>query len=167
MWTSTAPSSRSSSISRRETRATRIPSCAWTITSGGGRPRAFGEARQISVKNGDTIRPLLGARFGRSADGKALNNQIRNLFLETVLKICGVRTQEELPEAVRTAMKLKDYDNGGHPLTVRGLSAKICVRMPQLTTKEEFQKAFDSLADAFVEERNADEATAAARPTPP
>lgn len=64
-------------------------------------------------------------------------------------------------------MKLKDYDNGGHPLTVRGLSAKICVRMPQLTTKEEFQKAFDSLADAFVEERNADEATAAARPTPP
>lgn len=36
---------------------------------------------------------------------------------------------------------------------VRGLSAKICVRMPQLTTKEEFQKAFDNLADAFVEER--------------
>ena len=82
-----------------------------------------GEARVISVKDGDTIRPLLGARFGRSAENKALNNQIRNLFLETVLKVCGVQTKEQLPEPVKTAMKLKDYDNNGHPLTVRRITA--------------------------------------------
>jgi len=82
-----------------------------------------GEARIISVKDGDTVRPLLGARFGRSAEDKAINNKIRNLFLETVLKVCGVRTQEELPDNVKTAMKLKDYDNKGHPLTVRRITA--------------------------------------------
>ena len=52
-----------------------------------------GEARLISVKNGDTVKPLLGARFGRSADDKALNNQIRNLFLETVLGRSGSRAR--------------------------------------------------------------------------
>ena len=82
-----------------------------------------GEARLISVKDGDTIRPLLGARFGRSAENKALNNQIRNLFLETVLKVCGVQTKEQLPENIKRAMKLKDYDNNGHPLTVRRITA--------------------------------------------
>ena len=40
---------------------------------------------------------------------------IRNLFMETVLKVCGARNTDELPETVRTAMKLKDYDNAGHP----------------------------------------------------
>ena len=44
-----------------------------------------GDARVISVKNGDTIRPFFGPRFGRSAEDKALNNQIRTLFLATVL----------------------------------------------------------------------------------
>jgi hypothetical protein len=82
-----------------------------------------GEARVISVKGGDTIRPLFGAHFGRSAENKALNNQIRNLFMETVLKVCGARNTDELPETVRTAMKLKDYDNAGHPLTVRRITA--------------------------------------------
>ena len=82
-----------------------------------------GEARVISVKGGDTIRPLLGARFGRSVADKASNNQIRNLFLETVLKVCGVQSQEQLPENIKLAMKLKDYDNKGHPLTVRRITA--------------------------------------------
>ena len=82
-----------------------------------------GEARVISVKDGDTIRPLLGAHFGRSAENKALNNQIRNLFLETVLKVCGVQTKEQLPENIKRAMKLQDYDNKGHPLTVRRITA--------------------------------------------
>ncbi len=43
--------------------------------------------------------------------------------METVLKVCGARTVDELPETVRTAMKLKDYDNKGHPLTVRRITA--------------------------------------------
>ena len=74
-----------------------------------------GEPRLITVKTGDTIRPLFGPSFGRSAENKALNNQIRTLFMETVLKVCGARNTDELPETVRTAMKLKDYDNAGHP----------------------------------------------------
>ena len=101
-----------------------------------------GEARVISVKDGDTVRPLLGARFGRSAENKALNNQIRNLFLETVLKVCGVQTKEQLPEPVKTAMKLKDYDNNGHPLTVRRITA----------VKAAIDAQFNAAADAAIGE---------------
>ena len=124
-----------------------------------------GEARLISVKDGDTIRPLLGAHFGRSADNKALNNQIRNLFLETVLKICGVRTKEELPETVRTAMKLKDYDNKGHPLTVRRITAvKAAIEAKfQADADVALEKITSMLDKTVVAEGNADREECAAR----
>ena len=119
-----------------------------------------GEARVISVKDGDTIRPLLGARFGRSAENKALNNQIRNLFLETVLKVCGVRTAEELPESIRTAMKLKDYDNKGHPLTVRRITAvKAAIDANLNAEAEHIQREITTmLRRDFVDTRGPDEA---------
>ena len=118
-----------------------------------------GEARVVSVKNGDTIRPLLGARFGRSAADKASNNQIRNLFLETVLKVCGVRTAEELPESIRTAMKLKDYDNKGHPLTVRRITAvKTAIEAQFNAEAEDFKFNLKSiLRRDFINSRDAND----------
>ena len=119
-----------------------------------------GEARVISVKGGDTIRPLLGAHFGRSADNKASNNQIRNLFLETVLKVCGVQSQEELPENIKTAMKLKDYDNKGHPLTVRRITAvKAAIDANLNAEAEHIQREITTmLRRDFVDTRGPDEA---------
>lgn len=78
-----------------------------------------GESRRIVVKKGDTIRPL----FGRSQGHVDLNNEVRDLFKETVLKVCGVRTMDDLPESVFKVMKSHDYDNNGHPLSVRRIRA--------------------------------------------
>ena len=78
-----------------------------------------GERRKIVVKKGDTIRPL----FGRSQGHVDLNNEVRNLFKETVLKVCGARTMDDLPKSVFKAMKSSDYDNKGHPLSVRRIRA--------------------------------------------
>ena len=78
-----------------------------------------GESRRIVVKKGDTIRPL----FGRSQGHVDLNNEVRDLFKETVLKVCGARTLDDLPESVFKAMKSRDYDNKGHPLSVRRIRA--------------------------------------------
>ena len=74
-----------------------------------------GEKRTIVVKQGDTIRPL----FGRSQGHKDLNNEVRNLFKETVLRICDAKTLDDLPKAVQDVMKKTDYDNKGHPLSLR------------------------------------------------
>ncbi|MBQ6103756.1 MAG: hypothetical protein IJL06_08805 [Kiritimatiellae bacterium] len=78
-----------------------------------------GERRTIVVKNGDTIRPL----FGRSQAHKDLNNEVRELFKETVLKVCDAQTLDDLPKAVQDVMKKGDYDNGGHPLSLRRIRA--------------------------------------------
>ena len=74
-----------------------------------------GEKRTIVVKKGDTIRPL----FGRSQGHVDLNNEVRNLFRETVLRICDAKTLDDLPKAVQDVMKKTDYDNKGHPLSLR------------------------------------------------
>ena len=74
-----------------------------------------GEKRTIVVKKGDTIRPL----FGRNQGHVDLNNEVRNLFRETVLRICDAKTLDDLPKAVQDVMKKTDYDNKGHPLSLR------------------------------------------------
>ena len=62
--------------------------------------------------------------FSRNDDQKALNNAVRDLFKETVLKVCGVGKIEDLPPSVRAVMRKGDYGvNGGHPLSVRRILA--------------------------------------------
>jgi len=78
-----------------------------------------GERRTIVVKKGDTIRPL----FGRSQGHVDLNNEVRNLFKETVLRICGAKDLNSLPKSVQDVMKKGDYDNEGHPLSIRRIRA--------------------------------------------
>jgi len=83
-----------------------------------------GERRTIVVKNdGDEIRSFTNPFFSRKKTQKDLNNEVRDLFKETVLKICGAKTLDDLPKAVRDVMKKGDYDNDGHPLSVRRIRA--------------------------------------------
>ena len=77
-----------------------------------------GEPRRIEAKNWDGAGNIL-----RFAGSRAVNNDVRSLFKETVLAVCGVRTMEELPPSVFAVMKKDDYDGKGHPLTVRRITA--------------------------------------------
>ena len=60
--------------------------------------------------------------IGRHWQSKAENNDVRDLFKESVVKMCGCADEQQLPEAVKTAMKLEDY-NKGRPLTARRILA--------------------------------------------
>ena len=62
--------------------------------------------------------------FSRTDDQKALNNAVRTLFKETILKVCGVDDIDKLPPSVLAVMRKGDYGaNGGHPLSVRRIRA--------------------------------------------
>ena len=83
-----------------------------------------GNVRSIVAKtDGDKIKPYKNLFFSRKNDQKALNNSVRSLFKETVLKVCGVGRIEDLPPSVRAVMRKGDYDNKGHPLSVRRIRA--------------------------------------------
>ena len=62
--------------------------------------------------------------FSRTDDQKALNNAVRTLFKETILKVCGVDDIDKLPPSVLAVMRKGDYGaSGGHPLSVRRILA--------------------------------------------
>lgn len=50
------------------------------------------------------------------------NNDVREVFLRTVLEMCGVTDVDKLPQGVRRALLLKDY-GVGKPLTARRIRA--------------------------------------------
>ncbi len=50
------------------------------------------------------------------------NDAIRESFRQNILDMFGVKKAEDLPESVKTAMKLEDYDKG-KPLTARRILA--------------------------------------------
>ena len=58
-------------------------------------------------------------RFSKS---RTTNNAVRELFLNTVLKMCNVSSVEQLPESVQSALVLDDYGKG-KPLTARRILA--------------------------------------------
>ena len=62
--------------------------------------------------------------IARSSDAKTDNNVVRNLFLATVIKMFGGDSYDEdcLPDSVREALKLDDFDKG-KPLTARRIRA--------------------------------------------
>lgn len=66
--------------------------------------------------------------IGRRAESRGMNNDTRDLFLESVVKMLGVPDKNALPDTVKEAMKLGDYydKNGaplGKPLTARRIIA--------------------------------------------
>jgi len=92
--------------------------------------RTILKAENATLLNGGAPRKIVArgkwcdflGNVGRGADNKLNNNDIRALFMETVLRTCGVSSEAQLPERVKTAMKLHDY-NQGKPLTARRIIA--------------------------------------------
>ena len=85
-----------------------------------------GKPRSIVAKNdGDKIKSLWKNQFfGRTGDQARHNDSVRDLFKETVFKVCGAKNFNELPPAVRDVMKEGDYKvDGGHPLSARRIRA--------------------------------------------
>ena len=67
-----------------------------------GKPRAI-----VAKTDDDKIKRFKqNLFFSRNADQKALNTAVRKLFLDTVLKICGVEKVKDLPPAVRKRGRL-------------------------------------------------------------
>ena len=70
----------------------------------------------IMAATGDKVAPL----FGRSLANKLANNAARKLFRDTIVSIFG--SMEAIPQDVKAAMKLDDYEQG-KPLTARRILA--------------------------------------------
>ena len=77
-----------------------------------------GKSRKIAAKTWDGY-----GQFLRSKDSRTINNEVRTLFLNTILGVCGVSSVEELPPVVQAVLKADDYDGKGRPLTVRRIKA--------------------------------------------
>ena len=60
--------------------------------------------------------------IGRGQQSKDVNDDVRDLFKETVLKMCGCADEQQLPEKIQEAMRFADY-NKGKPLTARRILA--------------------------------------------
>ena len=83
-----------------------------------GAPRPDGRPRDIAAKKWDGR-----GQFLRGKNSRAVNNEVRTLFLRTILGVCGVRSVAELPPGVQAVLKADDYDGKGRPLTVRRIRA--------------------------------------------
>ncbi len=76
-----------------------------------GKPRAI-----VAKTDDDKIKRFKqNLFFSRNTDQKALNTAVRKLFLDTVLKICGVEKVKDLPPAVRNVLNEGDFGNAGSP----------------------------------------------------
>ena len=49
------------------------------------------------------------------------NNIVRDLFMQTICDMFG-GSMANVPQEVKDAMQLKNFDNGGHPLTARRIN---------------------------------------------
>ena len=78
--------------------------------------------RKIVAKtDGDYIRSKTHF-FLRFGDKASNNDEVRRIFRDTILSVCGVDTMDQLPEQVRDVMKSYDYGKG-RPLSVRRIKA--------------------------------------------
>ena len=74
-----------------------------------------GSQRTISARKGDYV-----GKIFRSSNAKLSNNETRNMFMDSVIKLFGGISN--IPDSVLDAMKLKDYDQG-KPLTANRILA--------------------------------------------
>lgn len=75
---------------------------------GRGVPGPNGQPRSIAAKTWDGR-----GQFLRGRDSRAVNNEVRTLFLRTILGVCGVRSVAELPPGVRAVLKADDDETFG------------------------------------------------------
>ena len=76
-----------------------------------------GTPRKIVAKGYDGY-----GHFWRKQPSKDINNDVRTLFRDAVLRMFGVNDVQSLPDDVQIAMKTGDYDKG-KPLTARRIVA--------------------------------------------
>ena len=108
---------------------------------------ADGSPRKIVAKGYDHYGHIL-----RKQNSKNINNDIRTLFMNTVLDMFGVKNDKELPKAVRDAMITKDYGKG-RPLTARRIIAvsKAIAKVADPVVKSvSMQKAAGLVDDALL-----------------
>lgn len=90
----------------------------FATTAGEGDFAKLGNAKSVVKK---TEWDYYG-NIGRRADSRKTNNEVRTLFMSTILGMFGVASEEQLPETLRAAMKLHDYGEG-RPLSARRIRA--------------------------------------------
>jgi hypothetical protein len=116
-----------------------------TAVQVGGRigPASNGAFASISAKSRfDFI-----GNIGRRQQSKDVNDDVRDLFKETVLKMCGCANEQQLPDKVKEAMKFSDY-NQGKPLTARRILA-VQTAMRQHALEEALDAAGIKLDDTI------------------
>ena len=105
-----------------------------------------GTPRKIVAKGYDGY-----GHFWRDDASKGINNDIRKLFKDTVLRMFGATDVQDLPKDVRDAMKTGDYDKG-KPLTARriiAVSKAIANVVDPVNKSVSFEKAEGLVDDAL------------------
>lgn len=82
----------------------------------------------ITVGHDDAVHAFI-----RSSDSKQMNDDVRETFLNAIVRIFG-NSIEDVPESVRTAMKMGDFGKG-RPLTARRIMA-VNESITQVLTQE-------------------------------
>ena len=80
------------------------------------------------------IRENVFQRVFRSFDDSIANERARELFKNTIFEIYG--GAERLPQTVKVAMELQNFDHMGHPLTARRVRAVINAMVPSLSLEQ-------------------------------
>ena len=75
----------------------------------------------------------------RSSQSRTMNNHVRDRFMNSILTMFGVTDENQLPDSVKTAMKLEDFNGKGKPLTVRR------IRAVQVAVEQEFSTVTQSI----------------------
>ena len=84
-----------------------------------------GKERTVEICSNDKIKKGLGVFYSRKEVDCEANNNTRNAFLDAVLGVLGKEKREDLPQNVRKALELGNFNNGGHPLSARRIRAVI------------------------------------------
>ena len=77
------------------------------------------------LDNGSVVKKTEWDYYGNAGRWKAsrdINDTVRTLFKSTILSMFGVTSEEQLPETLRSVMKLHDYGEG-RPLSARRIRA--------------------------------------------
>ena len=106
------------------------------IARDGGGPL---DGRTITASDTDSV---LGTfKWYRSPDDKRANNQARELFRQAIINIFG-GSEANIPQNVKDAMELHNFNNEGHPLTARRMTGYL---KELLSHPENFNDGFFSV----------------------
>lgn len=99
-------------------------------------PGALLNRQIVAKKQFDWVGNAL--RLSRS---RSTNNAARELFVNTILKMCNASSVDQLPEGVRNALSMKDYGKG-KPLTARRILAVSEALKAEVAKKAEAEAVF-------------------------